>query len=66
MTPGLIHSDEKTCLLTSMNKVHCEILGSHNGEYEDDIFLGCCTVLSGRSLPMFLRCLLPPSSSSSL
>jgi hypothetical protein len=39
-----------------------EISGSHDDEYEDDCLLGCCTVLSGRILPMFQRCLLPPSS----
>jgi hypothetical protein len=39
-----------------------EISGSHGGEYEDDCLLGCCAVLSGRSLPTFQRCLLPSSS----
>jgi hypothetical protein len=38
-----------------------EISGSH-GEYEDSCLLGYCAVLSGRSLPTFQRCLLPPSS----
>jgi hypothetical protein len=28
-----------------------EISGSHGGEYEDDWFLVCCAVSSGRSLP---------------
>jgi hypothetical protein len=35
--------------------------GSHAGEYEDECLLGCCAVLSGRSLPTFQRCLLPLS-----
>jgi hypothetical protein len=29
---------------------------------EDDCLLGCCAAWSGRSLPTFQRCLLPPSS----
>jgi hypothetical protein len=29
---------------------------------EDGCLLGCCAVLSGRTLPTFHRCLLPPSS----
>jgi hypothetical protein len=39
-----------------------EISGSHSGEYKDGCLLGCCAVWSGRSLPTFQRCLLPPSS----
>jgi hypothetical protein len=39
-----------------------EILGSHGGEYEDGCLLSYCAVLSGRSLPMIQRCLLPPTS----
>jgi hypothetical protein len=31
-------------------------------EYEDDCLLGCCTMWFGRSLPMFQKCLLLPSS----
>jgi hypothetical protein len=30
-----------------------EISGSHGGEYEDGCPLGCCAVLSGKSLPTF-------------
>jgi hypothetical protein len=46
-----------------LNNYHVgEILGSHGGEYEDDCFLCCCAVQSGRSLPTFQRYLLPPSS----
>jgi hypothetical protein len=32
-----------------------EISGSHGGENEDDCLLGCCAVLSGRSLPTLPR-----------
>jgi hypothetical protein len=39
-----------------------EISGSHGGEHEDGCLLGCCAMQSGRSLPTFQRCLLPPSS----
>jgi hypothetical protein len=35
---------------------------SQYGEYGDGYLLGCCIVYSGRSLPTFLRCLLPQSS----
>jgi hypothetical protein len=38
-----------------------EISGSHGGKYEDGCFLGCCAVQSGRKLPTFQRCLMPPS-----
>jgi hypothetical protein len=37
----------------------CEISDSCGGGYEDDWLLGCCAVLSGRSLPTFQRSLLP-------
>jgi hypothetical protein len=40
----------------------CDISGFHGGEYEDGCLLGCCTLWTGRSLPTFQRCLLPPSS----
>jgi hypothetical protein len=39
-----------------------EISGSQGGEYEDGCLMGCCAVKSGRSLPTFQRCLMPPSS----
>jgi hypothetical protein len=39
-----------------------ETSGSHGDVYEDGCLLGCCAVYSGRSLPTFQRCLLPPSS----
>jgi hypothetical protein len=42
--------------------LHGEISGSHGGECEDNCLLRCCFVLSGRRLPMFQRCFLPPSS----
>jgi hypothetical protein len=42
-------------------KENCDIWGSHAGEYEDYCLLGCDTVQSGRSLPMFRRNLLLPS-----
>jgi hypothetical protein len=32
---------------------------------KDDCLLGCCAVYSGRRLPTFQRCLLPPSSGRS-
>jgi hypothetical protein len=41
------------------------IWGSHGSEYENECLLGCCTLWSGRSLPTFQRCLLPPSSGRS-
>jgi hypothetical protein len=40
-----------------------EISGSDGGEYEDTCLLGCCAVLSGRSLPKFQIHLLRPSLS---
>jgi hypothetical protein len=54
-------------MLQDVRKQECwtdEIPGSHGDEYEDDdgCLLDCCTVYSGRSLPTFQRCLLPPSS----
>jgi hypothetical protein len=32
-----------------------EISGSQGGKYDGDCLLGCCAVLSGRSLPTFKR-----------
>jgi hypothetical protein len=46
-------------------KLFDKISGSHGDEYKDDCLLGCCAVLSGRYLPTFRRCLLPPSSGRS-
>jgi hypothetical protein len=40
-----------------------DVSGSYGSDYEDDCILGCCAMWSGRSLPTFQRCLLPPSSS---
>jgi hypothetical protein len=40
----------------------CDISGSQCGESEDDCLLGCYIVCSGRCLPTFQTCLLPPSS----
>jgi hypothetical protein len=39
-----------------------KISGSHGNEYKNIYILGCCTVSSGRNLPTFQRCLLPPTS----
>jgi hypothetical protein len=39
-----------------------EISGSHGDKYEDGCLLGCWAVMSGRGLPTFQKCLLPPSS----
>jgi hypothetical protein len=38
------------------------ISDSHSSKYEDGSLLGCCIILFGRSLLMFQRCLLSPSS----
>jgi hypothetical protein len=38
------------------------ISGSHGGENKGERRLGCCVLYSGKSLPTFQRCLLPPSS----
>jgi hypothetical protein len=46
-------------IITTINEG--EISGSHGGEYEDCL-LGNCAGLSGRSLPTFQRCLMPPYS----
>jgi hypothetical protein len=40
--------------------IFCEISGSCGGDYEDCCLLGCCALQSGRSLPTFEGCLLPP------
>jgi hypothetical protein len=37
-------------------------LPTNSFRFEDDCFLGCCAVSSGRSSPTFQRCLPPPSS----
>jgi hypothetical protein len=42
--------------------VTVDILGSAGGEYEDGCLLGCSAVQSGRNLPTFQMCLLPPQS----
>jgi hypothetical protein len=47
----------------AQGKVTHETSGSHSGENEDGCFLGCSTFYSGRSLPMFQRCLMLPISS---
>jgi hypothetical protein len=42
------------CLSTAL--ILDEISGSHGNEYENDCLLGCCTVLSGRSLQTLQKC----------
>jgi hypothetical protein len=55
-----LHSDQLWGLPSLLSS--CDIWGSHSSNYEDDCLLGCCAMSSGRCLPTFQRCLLPPSS----
>jgi hypothetical protein len=45
-------------VLCGREPVSCEVLGSHGGEYENDL---CCAVLSGRNWLTFQWWLMPPS-----
>jgi hypothetical protein len=56
-----VASGATTSMITVKKNYIGEISGPHSGVYEDDCLLGCCSVWSGRSLPTFQRCLLPPS-----
>jgi hypothetical protein len=52
----------RTCLDWRKSHWICEILGSHGSKYEDGCLMDCCAGYSGRRLPTFQMCLLPPSS----
>jgi hypothetical protein len=51
------------CLINVTEVISCEVgWGSHGGEYEGGCILGFGAMKSRRSLPMFQKSLLPPSS----